>query len=377
MAAIPVQNQPMDDEDTLQYFTPGITAPIQINMAKAQDPADDDEEAKTTKGSLKGSPPAKFDGDRKMAKKFLNDFKTYKFLNRKNETMKVPANRVALALTFIKGEHVQDWAHEMMKIMEDRLESTLNPMLETNEYHWDHFEDAFRDAYTDTSEREDADNKLQNLHMKDGNLDQYVAEFNRLSHLAERNDETRGLIPLFRQGLPYGLAQACMNRSKWPETIHQWQAAAREENKRYAIKKNLGLARSPKDGKDRKQQWKAALKGKQRDNSVPMEVDAAQTRRPLTEHQEKLKKEGRCFHCEVQGHMSRECPKKLNKPPPYTKAQMAATQSTDTTTIAEATTTQMETDEEKVNRLVAELKGLNDDVQDKVLNRAFIGQEDF
>ncbi len=34
----------------------------------------------------------------------------------------------------------------------------LNPMLETNEYHWDYFEDAFRDAFTDTSEREDADN---------------------------------------------------------------------------------------------------------------------------------------------------------------------------------------------------------------------------
>ncbi len=377
MAAIPVQNQPMDDEDTLQYFTPGFTAPIQINMAETQDPADDDEETKTTKGSLKGSPPAKFDGDRKMAKKFLNDFKTYKFLNRKNETMKVPANRVALALTFIKGEHVQDWAHEMMKIMEDRLESTLNPMLETNEYHWDHFEDAFRDAYTDTSEREDADNRLQNLHMKDGNLDQYVAEFNRLSHLADRNDETRGLIPLFRQGLPYGLAQACMNRLKWPETIHQWQAAAREENKRYAIKKNLGLARSPKDGKDRKQQWKAALKGKQRDNSVPMEVDVAQTRRPLTEHQEKLKKEGRCFHCEVQGHMARECPKKPNKPPPYTKAQSATTQPANATTIAEATTSPTETDEEKVNRLVAELKGLNDNIQDKVLNGAFVRQEDF
>jgi len=47
------------------------------------------------------------------------------------------------------------------------------------------------------------------------------------------------------------------------------------------------------------------------------------------------------------------------------------------TTIAEATTSQAETDEEKVNRLVVELKGLNDDVQDKVLNGAFIGQEDF
>src|SRR6266403_3499647 len=178
MAAIPVQNQPMDDEEPLQYFTLAPTpVPIQINMAEAQKTADKDEETRAAKGSLKGSPPAKFDGDRKMGKKFLNDFKTYKFLNRKNETMRIPVNRVALALTFIKGEHVQDWAHEVMKNMEDRLESPLNPMLETNEYHWDYFEDAFRDAYTDTSEREDADNKLQNLHMKDGNLDQYVAEF--------------------------------------------------------------------------------------------------------------------------------------------------------------------------------------------------------
>jgi len=43
----------------------------------------------------------------------------------------------------------------------------------------------------------------------------------------------------------------------------------------------------------------------------------------------------------------------------------------------EATTSQTETDEEKVNRLVAELKGLNDNVQDFVLNGAFIRQEDF
>ena len=119
------------------------------------------------------------------------------------------------------------------------------------------------------------------------------------------------------------------------------------------------------------------MKNKLRDNSVPMEVDAAQTRCPLTKHQEKLKKEGRCFHCEAQGHMSRECLKKTNKPPPYTKAQAATTQPTATTLTTEAATTQVEMDKEKVNRLVAELKGLNDDVQDKVLNGAFVGQEDF
>ena len=75
--------------------------------------------------------------------------------------------------------------------------------------------------------------------------------------------------------------------------------------------------------------------------------------------------------------MSRECPKKTNKPPPYSKAQMAATQPTATTSTTEAATTQTEMDEEKVNQLVAELKGLNDNVQDKVLNGAFVGPKDF
>ncbi len=75
--------------------------------------------------------------------------------------------------------------------------------------------------------------------------------------------------------------------------------------------------------------------------------------------------------------MSRECPKKPNRPPPYTKAQMATTQPTATTLTMEVAATQIETDEEKVNRMVAELKGLNDDIQDKVLNGVFVGQEDF
>jgi len=190
-------------------------------------------------------------------------------------------------------------------------------------------------------------------------------------------DKTRGLIPLFRQGLPYGLAQACMNCQKWPETIHQWQSVAHEENKWYMVKRNLGLTRSPKEGKDRKQQWKNTLKGKQRDDSVPMEVGAAQTQRhPLTKHQEKPKKEGQCFHCKVQGHVSRDCPKKTHGPPPYSKACTTETQTASTSTM-EAAVAKTETDKEKVNCLVVELKGLNDDIQDKVLNRAFTRPEDF
>ncbi len=90
MAVIPTENQPMDDDEPLQYFTlapPTLPPPIQINLAEAKGANEDEEDNKAAKGSLKGSPLTKFNRDRKMAKKFLNDFKTYKFLNRKNETM--------------------------------------------------------------------------------------------------------------------------------------------------------------------------------------------------------------------------------------------------------------------------------------------------
>ncbi len=56
---------------------------------------------------------------------------------------------------------------------------------------------------------------------------------------------------------------------------------------------------------------------------------------------------------------------------------MVTTQPTATTSGIEVAVAKTETDKEKVNWLVAELKGLNDNVQDKVLNGAFTGPEDF
>jgi len=161
----------------------------------------------------------------------MNNFRAYRFLNRKNETMKVVANWVALALTFIKGEQVQDWANGIMDLMEEQLESRLNPMEETNEYHWTSFKDAFRDTFTNTLEQEDANNQLQNLKMTDGDLDKFITHFNHLVIISGRKDEMRGLVPLFKEGLPFGLAQACMNRERWPQTIRQWQEAARDKHK--------------------------------------------------------------------------------------------------------------------------------------------------
>ncbi len=50
---------------------------------------------------------------------------------------------------------------------------------------------------------------------------------------------------------------------------------------------------------------------------------------------------------------------------------MAVTQNAPIASTSEVAAAKTETEEERIDRLVVELKGLNDDVQDKVLNRAF------
>ena len=59
-------------------------------------------------GGMRGNPPAIFTGDCSKSDEFLEDFKVYKMANQGNQTMRVPLERVALILTYIKGKNVQD-----------------------------------------------------------------------------------------------------------------------------------------------------------------------------------------------------------------------------------------------------------------------------
>ncbi len=57
---------------------------------------------------------------------------------------------------------------------------------------------------------------------------------------------------------------------------------------------------------------------------------------------------------------------------------MAVTQSALASSTSEVAAAKTETEEERIDHLVAELKGLNNDIQDKVLNGAFTKpDEDF
>jgi hypothetical protein len=86
------------------------------------------------------------------------------------------------------------------------------------------------------------------------------------------------------------LERSIMKRQAIPDTIDEWQSAAREEVKRALVKHHL----AKREGGD---------------------TDAAQTgviRLTRSEEERtRLMAEGRCFECYEKGHRARDCPDKL------------------------------------------------------------------
>jgi hypothetical protein len=69
-------------------------------------------------GGLRGLAPSIFYGDRNRSDLFLKEFKQWKLINRNSDEMSNPFNRVLMALSYIKGEKVNDWQEEQLTKLE-------------------------------------------------------------------------------------------------------------------------------------------------------------------------------------------------------------------------------------------------------------------
>jgi hypothetical protein len=87
----------------------------------------------------------------------------------------------------------------------------------------------FRRVYSDTAEAEGAYAKLMALSMKDGDgqLDNYIAEFETLLRKARWERNTQGAVDLFKQGLKLNLHHRILRCETLPQTLDEWIHAAR------------------------------------------------------------------------------------------------------------------------------------------------------
>jgi hypothetical protein len=191
-----------------------------------------------------------------------------------------------------------------------------------NERLWTEFVADFRCIYSDTAKAEGAYAKLMALSMKDGDgqLNNYITEFETLLRKVHWEHNMQGAVDLFKQGLKLNLHHGILRCKTLPQTLDEWIRAACLEAERMALVKamlgpmgggNITMCQNHLRGI----QNPTKTGGTKRKDPNAMEVDTVRTETTRTnrlsdEERQQLLKEGRCFSCKKLGHMTRTCPDK-------------------------------------------------------------------
>ena len=140
-------------------------------------------------------------------------------LNRNNASIASFIVRIHLALSFITGEEVHNWK-DCMRVWADA------PGTIDHQDSWDQFLEQFRAEYADTQRSEWARTKIEELHMKSNNVDQYITDFISLANDAGYHLKGESTKRTFVRGLGKFIAGEVYRRIPNPYTWQQVQDAA-------------------------------------------------------------------------------------------------------------------------------------------------------
>ena len=150
-------------------------------------------------------------------------FNIYCMLNSRNELFSIPANRIIMALSYMRGAKVDNWAQDQMDGIITYLAGQGDPTLKSI---WQQFKTNFKNAFTDTTEIQNAFKALQELKMG-SDLDTYIATFEHLRKKAKWGRDDPGTLWAFRGGLNQGLHRSVLQFVRPPPaTMDEWQRAA-------------------------------------------------------------------------------------------------------------------------------------------------------
>ena len=225
--------------------------------------------------------------------------------NQGNQTMRVPLERVALILTYIKEKNVQDWRTRMVNEIKWLTRGAPNhPAIPPeDEILWTLFERDFRNAFTDSQKQLTAHQKFLKVKMQGNALDEFIAEFEHLRSEAGWSSNDIGTITQFQHGLNTGLLKAIVQHVQpRPCTLRNWFDAVREQHDIWnELKATIEDAKSTSPPAPPRRNTTYTRP------SNAMDVDTVCVDALAAKEKEKLAKEGRCFRCKKQGHISRKC----------------------------------------------------------------------
>jgi hypothetical protein len=227
--------------------------------------------------------------------------------------MKNLYTRTALILNYIKGKNINNWAGHQFDLLLDRVTQGVS---KKDEQLWDLFIADFRVAFLDITHKQMAYAELEKLRMVNDNLNLCIATFNRVLKQADFMASDQGSVDRFKKGLKQRLQIACLKRSTEPDTMEEWQQAAREENLIFLKIQQL-IRNNPTYTVQRQlppkvfQHRGAPTKYWRPKGPNAMNVDAAQTTDDYTRKKEEFRKDRKetckCFFCKRKGHIRKDC----------------------------------------------------------------------
>jgi hypothetical protein len=256
-------------------------------------------------------------------------------LNTPNPQLASFKTRIHLSLSFISGAQVRQWK-ERMRVW------VRNPMVDDNEATWDQFIDLFKAQYADTQKGERARTNIENIAMKNMDVDQYIADFIDLATEADYHLDAEGTKRAFNRGLPRFIGTEATRRLPrhytWAELI-----AATIEAVNWA--KNItNVWGPPRTQQTQNRNWRRPNTGNplsfqttprptaqtptkpinstnappwMNNTPVPMDTSRAQGRRwtrtrnggaNVTQTNRPPREKPKCFRCGSEEHLIRVCP---------------------------------------------------------------------
>ena len=177
---------------------------------------------------------------------------------------------------------------------------------------WQVVEREFRENFTDFADADKAYRELEKLKMTEGRLDEYVSNFQDLAARAGMDLSAPNTMNTFAKGLQGSLAVDCIRHDN-PENFPQWVQSAQQNHRTWLKIQSLkgpSNFQKPRAGTN-PFTWR---RNNNQNGPKPRDPDAMDVdviRKATTEaEKDKCRKEGRCFNCGRQGHLSRFCPDK-------------------------------------------------------------------
>ena len=147
-----------------------------------------------------------------------------------HEAMMKPFDQVLMALTYIHRPLINDWVNSQEQKLTNRVDTTKADWVrEDNKVLWTKFETVFKNAWTNTSKKQNAYDQLMCLMMNGWGVDTYIATFDCLALAVGWDTGSEGTIAKLREGLSKGVHSKALDQDHIPHTIEEWKVAARTE----------------------------------------------------------------------------------------------------------------------------------------------------